>query len=196
MLKKLIAMAMVLAFINVHAAAPVSSLKSLATAYDKLNFALTVEWDQKDKAFHDAQVKEFKKVVMNLQKDGFTNAELLKFAKTQIKNDQVAKDLDALFAVVEINKLTDSEARDFILKTFKESRSEGSSWLGRNANSGLIPLLVVIAIVLALSTESSGESYNGGYYEECYDDYVCYEACYSYSFGSCYTDCVWESSCY
>ena len=48
MFKKLIAMTMVLAFINVHAAAPVSNLKSLAAAYDKLNFSLTVEWDQKD----------------------------------------------------------------------------------------------------------------------------------------------------
>lgn len=196
MLKKLFAMSLIMAFINVHAAAPVSNLKALSSAYDKLNFALTVDWDQKDKAFHTAQMKDFKKVVMNLQKEGLTNSEILKFAQSKIKNEKVSKDLESLFKVIEINKLTDEEARDFIIETVKKNSSQGSSWLGSASSNAFLGLLIVLAIVLALSSDSNGGSHGGGYYENCYDDYVCWETCYSYPYYYCSTDCGWETSCY
>lgn len=195
MFKKFLALSMVFAFLNVHATTPVNNLKLLSKAYDNLNFALTVEWDQKDKAFHTAEMKKFKKAVMDLQKKGLDNKDILAFAKTKLTNDKAKKELEQLFAVVEINKLSDKEAREFILETVKANQSEGSSWLGRSASSAFIGLLVVLFIVLALTADSDG-SYNGGYYEDCYDDYVCYETCYDYPFGSCYTDCYWETVCY
>lgn len=196
MFKKLIALTMVFAFLNVHAAAPVNNLKSLASAYDKLNFALTVEWDQKDKAFHTAQMKEFKKVVMNLQKEGLSNKEILEFAKVKINNKKAAKELETLFDVVKINKLTQQEAREFILETVKNNSSQGSNWLGSASTSSFIALLVIIAIIVALSPSHGGGSNGGGYYEDCYEDYACWDVCYDYDYYSCYTECGWETVCY
>lgn len=195
MLKKLIAISLVFTFLNVHAAAPVSNLKALASAYDKLNFALTVEWDQKDKDFYSANMKQFKKTLVKLRQEGLNNVDLVKFAQTKIKNKQAAKEIETLFNVVEINKLSDTEAREFILNTVEQNRTNGSNWLGSElSTSAFIALLVVLAIIIASTESTGGGSYDGGYYENCYDDYVCWDVCYDYS--SCYSQCGWETTCY
>ena len=198
MFKKLIALIMVLSIFTTQANA--STNDGLKAAFDDLNFALTVEWDQKDKVFHETEMKKFTASVRDLQSKGLTNAQLIDFAKSEVKNAQVAKDLETALNMIQINKMSSAEANKYILDTMKKSYSAGASWNGEVfvylAVGGLI---VALAVAIASgSGSSSGGNYNNN---NCYYDdvYVCDTYCYDDYYGyTCYDDCYYTTqyTCY
>jgi hypothetical protein len=199
MFKKLIALMMVLSIFTVQAQA--STHDGLKAAFDELNYALTVEWDQKDKDFHADQMKKFTASLRDLQSKGLTNAQLVDFAKSQVKNAQVAKDLETALNMIQINKMAPAEANKYILDTMKKSYSAGASWNGEVFIYLAVGVLIVaLAVAIASGGTSTGGGYNNG--NNCYYDdvYVCDTYCYDdYPFGyTCYDDCYWTSqyTCY
>jgi len=94
MFKKLITLMMVLSIFTVQAHA--STHDGLKAAFDELNYALTVEWDQKDKDFHASQMKKFTASLRDLQSKGLTNAQLVDFAKSQVRMLRLLKTLKLL----------------------------------------------------------------------------------------------------
>ena len=74
----------------------------LKTAFDQLNFSLQVEWDQKDKKFYNSKVKEFHDQISNLQKQGLKNTEILEFIKRNIKDQNIASDIDELYETIKV----------------------------------------------------------------------------------------------
>lgn len=196
MFKKLLAFMLILSVftVNVHA----SSQEGLKAAFDELTFALEVEWDQKDKAFHDAQMKKFTETVRALQDKGLTNAQMIEFAKSQVKNKQVAKDLETAMNMIQINKMSVKEANKYILDTMKNSYSAGASW---NGEVFVYIAVGVLIVALAVAIASADTVVVGGgsncYYE---DVYVYGETCYYDYWGyyTCYPDSWWETQyvCY
>ena len=195
MLKKFIALFMILSIFTVQANA--STHAGLKAAFDELNYALTVEWDQKDKDFHGEQMKKFASTVRDLQAKGLTNAQMIEFVKSEVKNAQVAKDLETAFNMIQINKMSSAEANKYILDTMKKSYSAGASWSGEVFVYLAVGVLIVaLAIAIANGTPSTG----GGAY--CYYDdvYVCDTYCYDdwYWGYTCYDDCYYTTQyvCY
>lgn len=195
MLKKFIAFFMILSIFTVQANA--STHEGLKAAFDELNYSLTVEWDQKDKEFHGEQMKKFAATVRDLQAKGLTNAQMIEFVKSEVKNAQVAKDLETAFNMIQINKMSSAEANKYILDTMKKSYSAGASWSGEVFVYLAVGVLIVaLAIAIANGNVSSG----GGSY--CYYDdvYVCDTYCYDdYWYGyTCYDDCYYTTQyvCY
>ena len=198
MFKKLIALMMVLSIFTTQANA--STTDGLKAAFDELNYALTVEWDQKDKEFHADQMKKFTSSIRDLQSKGLTNAQLVDFAKSQVKNAQVAKDLETALNMIQINKMSGAEANKYILDTMKKSYSAGASWNGEVFIYLAVGVLIV-ALAVALANGNVSSSGNGGYGSSCYYDdvYVCDSYCYNDYYGyTCYDDCYWTSQyiCY
>ena len=195
MFKKLIALMLVLSIFTVQAHA--STNDGLKAAFDELNYALTVEWDQKDKDFHADQMRKFTATIRDLQSKGLTNAQLVEFAKSQVKNAQVAKDLETALNMIQINKMSPSEANKYILDTMKKSYSAGASWNGEVFIYLAVGVLIVaLAVALAGSSTGPGPTPNNNCY---YDDvYVCDTYCYDdYYWGySCYDDCYYSTQYY
>lgn len=198
MFKKFITLMLVLSIFTVQANA--STTDGLKAAFDELNYALTVEWDQQDKDFHEQQLKTFAAKIRELQAKGLTQAQMVDFAKSQIKDAKVAKDLETAFNMIQINRMTTAEANKYILDTVKRSYSSGASWNGEVFVYLAVGVLVVaLAIAIAGSTPASG-GYNGG--SNCYYDYVyiCDDYCYYDYWGyyTCYSDCYYGNQyvCY
>jgi hypothetical protein len=126
--KKLITLMMVVAIFTVQAHA--STQNGLKAAFDEMNYSLTVEWDQKDKGFYETQLKKFTSVVRDLQKKGMTNAQMIEFAKGEVKDAKVAKDLETAFSMITINKMSSEEASQYMMESMKRSYSNGASWNG------------------------------------------------------------------
>jgi hypothetical protein len=185
---------MVFAIFSVQANA--SAHEGLKAAFDELNYALTVEWDQQDKEFHGQQMKKFAATVRDLQAKGLTNAQMIEFVKSEVKNKQVAKDLETAFNMIQINKLSPAEANKYILDTMKKSYSSGASWSGDVfVYLGVGILIVALAVALAsgnVQTTGSVCGYQNVYVCDtyCYDDwywgYTCYDDCYYTNRYSCY----------
>jgi hypothetical protein len=189
--KKLISMMMVLSIFTVHANA--ASQNSLKTVFDELNYSLSVEWDQKDKDFYTTQMKKFSNELRELQAKGLTNAQLIEFVKSEVKNEKVARDLETAFNMISITKMSAEEASNYMVETMKKSYSAGASWNGEVfLYLGLGVLVVAAAIALGASGGSS--SGGGGYY--CQQYYICDSVCYyDYYWGyTCYDDCYY--TCY
>ncbi len=66
------------------------STDGLKKAYDEMNYSLTVEWDQKNEAFYEAQIKKFNNSIRDLKAEGLTNSELLAFAKNHIQDSKLS----------------------------------------------------------------------------------------------------------
>jgi len=194
-LKKFVTIMMVFAIFAVQANA--TAHEGLRAAFDEMNFAITVEWDQKDKNFYEAQLKKFTTTVRELQKKGLTNAEMIEFAKSHVKDAKVAKDLDTAFSMITINKMNSEEASKYVIDSMKRAYSSGASWTG----SGVLYvaaalLLVALAVGVANGNVSGGGNGGGGYcVEDCYyyeyqcgydwfgfpaycEDYTCDTVCY------------------
>lgn len=186
MFKKLITLMMVVSIFTVQAHA--STQNGLKAAFDEMNYSLTVEWDQKDKNFYEGQLKKFAGVVRDLQKQGMTNAQMVEFAKSQVKDAKVAKDLETAFSMITINKMSSEEASKYMMDSMKRAYSNGASWNG----DVLIYLAVGLLIVaLAVGLANGNITFvNGGGYYSCYDD--CYY--YDYQCGYDYWGPIWCES--
>lgn len=188
MFKRLITLMMVLAITTTTAFANTNS--GLKAAFDELNYSLTVEWDQKDKAFYNAKMEAFKS---KLAESKLTNAEMIAFVKAEVKDAKIARDMETALTMIQIQKMSRSDAANYMTETMKKSYSQGASWNGDAVlYIGLGVLLVAVALAVAAGGVSSGNG--GGYY--CEDVYVCDTYCYNdYYWGyTCEDDCYW--SCY
>ncbi|MCM2349163.1 MAG: hypothetical protein NDI69_04025 [Bacteriovoracaceae bacterium] len=185
MFRKLFALMMVFSIFTVQAHA--TSQSGLKQAFDELNYALTVEWNQKDKDFHNEQMKKFYGTLRDLQTKGLTNAELLDFIKTEVKDEKVARDVETAFNMIQINKMSSDEASNYMIETMRKSYSAGASFNGEIfLYLGIGLLIVVAAVALSGSSSSSSSSSSGG-------GYTCYDDCYPqyYNCGGYYSNGYW-----
>jgi hypothetical protein len=184
--KKFFSFVMILSIFTVHANA--ASQNSLKAAFDELNYSLTVEWDQKDQDFYSKQMSAFSATVHGLQEQGLTNEQMLAFAKSEIKDAKVAKDLETTFNMISLNKMSSKDAAKYMMESMKKSYSVGASFNGEVFVYLAVGVLVV-ALAVAIASGNATVSTGGGYY--CTDYYVCDTYCDYYG---CWDDCYY--TCY
>lgn len=161
------------AFFSVQANA--ATHNSLKAAFDQLNYSLSVEWDQKDRAFQEAKTLEFNTQVAALQAQGLTNEELSAFAISQVKDKALAAELQTTMTMIQLNKLSTTEARNLIMKTLNSNYSTGANWSGDT----LLPVILGVVLIAAVVAALGGNV--GVYVGDCYEEYVC-------DFYGCYYD--------
>jgi autotransporter adhesin len=140
-------------FITLFLAFSLFSTQAMATtnaglkdAFNELDYALSVEWDQQDEAFHRAQTDLFIDRIVELQAAGLTNAEMMNFTISQVKNNRVAADLTTLFDLVNANKLSENQVLEMIQTMRKDSQTQGANWSG-TATIVTLSIFVVAAVV-------------------------------------------------
>ncbi len=173
------------------AQANAATSQGLKLLFDELSYSLNVEWDQKDKAFYDAQMKNFTEELKKLQANGLSNEDLIEFAKSQVKNEKVAANIEAALNLIQINKMKPEEARKFALDTVAKSYVTGANY--SSTGVAVVALVLVVALV-AVAIAAGGNVYvssPGG----CYDTYVCddYYDIWGYYL---YSDCYYQTYCY
>jgi hypothetical protein len=179
-----------MAFAMVVVQANAVSNNNLKAAFDELNFALSVEWDQQDRGFYDAQMQKFTSQIKELQAQGLTNSELLEFATSNIKDANMAKEVKNALTLIQINKLPANEARKMVMETMSKSYNQGASWSGDGVLYGALIVLILVAVIVAASSGTVVVSGN-----TCYNEYVCYDYYDSWGFYW-YSDCFYETVCY
>lgn len=190
MFTRLMSLMLVCAIFTVSAQA--TSHNGLKAAFDELNYALTVEWDQQDKDFYVDQMKSFKNKVNELQFQGLTQKELIDFAKSEVKDKKLSADLDTAFSMISLNRMNGEQASEYLVEMIKKSYSTGASW---NSDASLFIGLGLLLVVVGVVVAGGGSTSTGGTYH-CTDRYICdYNCHYDYYYGNvCYNDCYW--TCY
>lgn len=181
MFRKLVMLSMVFCLFIVQANA--ATHNSLKSAFDELNYALTVEWDQTDRAFYESQMNKFSATLETLQANGMTNAELVDFAVSQVKDEGAKKDLRTALSMVQINNMSQAEAKRYVTDVMNKSYSRGASW-GGEVIVGAIVLVIIIAVAAIVAGKARVNENEG-----CYEVYTCDDYCTG---GFCYEDCYYE----
>ncbi len=196
MLKRLSTLLLAFAFVTTASASTVGA-HSIKAAIDEFNFALTVEWDQQDQAFYQAEMKKFLANLNTLRAQGVTTAEIIDVAVSTVKNEKLALEMKSILELIEIEKLSSEEAQAMLLEATKNNSSTGASW-SSDAWVWIGPVLGIAVLIALLSGGSSsgsntnpgtGPGYTCGYNYSCYWGYDNW-GYYGYQCGYIYT-CGW-----
>jgi hypothetical protein len=190
-MKKLFSFLLVLCFsVNVMA----GSTAGLERALDEYQFALTVEWDQKDQAVYQAKTDAFfKEMAKLIAQDGLSKEEILSVAEKKMTNKAQLEALKLKLALA--GSVSNSEQLAGVLQeSVKGMYSQGASWNG----DAVLPILggLALAALIGYAVWFSAthecvawdERWECNAYTDCYDDYYgtsCYED----------TSCGWETYC-
>ncbi len=166
---KMIAIVLSLCFtFNVFA----GTVSELDKAFDAYNYAVTVEWDQKDSAFHEAQTKMLLEKITSLRNSGLTRKEILATVESKVANKEAFEALKLKFSLLK----TDSaeELAQTLRETSKDMYSQGASWNGGVA-VWIFPAVFIAILIYAASTAKDyecvryevGEYCEGGDYVYC-----------------------------
>lgn len=117
------------------------SVVSLEKSLNDYQYALTVEWDQKDLEFYQIKTKEFFESMTSLIKEeGLSQGEVLKFAETKMDKSAV----EAL--KMKLSLLSKNLSVEELTLAIKESSqgfyAQGASWNGEILESVAIGLVV------------------------------------------------------
>lgn len=183
MFKKFFAFSMIFCFLIVNANATTNN--GLKAAFDDLNYALTVDWDQNDQNFYKSQMEKFNTTLNSLQKQGLTNQQMIDFTLSQLKNENMKKDLQTALTMVQINRMSEKEAQKYVTDVMNKSYSQGASW-GGEVIVGAIVLVLIVAVAAIVAGKARVNEDQG-----CYEIYKCDDYCTgSFCYEDCYYECV------
>lgn len=153
----------------------------LKSAFDSLNYSLTVEWDQTDRAFYDAQMEKFAQAIREARA---SKEELVSFAVSQVKDARAQRDLRTALTMVQVNQMDQKEAQKYVVDMMNRSYSRGASWNGGAVIGGAILVVVIVAVALLATGDARVE-------DGCYQVYKCDDYCTgSVCYQDCYYDCI------
>jgi hypothetical protein len=118
----------------------------LKDAIQELNYALNVEWDQKDMSFYSREMNAFRDRVEALNLQGSKKA-ILSDAVNSLPASAFKNQLSEKLSQVDVNKMSDNEIQDLLIQISKNSGSKGASWNG-SAQEVVIPALIAIGVVV------------------------------------------------
>ena len=134
---------------SLNVMASTGTVQELERHMDDYQYALSVEWDQKDQAFYDAQTKNFFEKMSKLVAAGLTQEEVLKMVEAKTKNKVALEALKLNISLLSKNA-TAEELAEMVKQSSKDLYSEGASWNGEVVFSVVIGLVVIGALAYSI----------------------------------------------
>jgi hypothetical protein len=186
--------------LNVMAAS--GTIKELERHLDDYHYALSVEWDQQDDKFYQAQTSAFyAKLKQLIMEKGISQEQILSLVEGKV-NDKAA--LEALKLRLSLANYTSSpeELARIVRESSKDFYAQGASWSAGSTITIVGGLLVAAVIGYAIwwsanhkcvayemqyVCQNYSNCHYGSYYDSYYGGYYCY--------GPGYTTCGWANVC-
>ncbi|MBA2403612.1 MAG: hypothetical protein H0V66_02490 [Bdellovibrionales bacterium] len=127
----------------------------LKAAFDEFNYAVTVEWDQKDASVYSEHMNVLKETILQLQEQGLTNQELINFGISHVSDAKLKSEASEVLNLIASEKLTESEALDLLHSSQDSFYSRGASWTGTTT---IIAASVIIIIGVAIVAQQINKS--------------------------------------
>lgn len=164
-------LSLILSLMMIPSFAFASHAESFKAAIDEYAFNMTVEWDQKDKAFSEAQGKAFKAEFSSLLLKGLTASEIKAVLASY---GQIPVGMDLELALLDT---TDAKAVNaFFNAKMDQAYARGASW---NGAASIAAPLIVIGLIVAIILMNNSSSNTGSD-----EDTTCYDY-----YGQCYREC-------
>lgn len=184
---KLISALLALCF-TMNVFASTGAISELSMAMDEYQYAMTVEWDQKDQAFKAKQLEALSGKMGELFKEGLTAEDVNVLINNRFKNSQVAQAAKVKLALMG-NNLSPSNVVDLLKDSSSDIYSNGASWNGNTQLfvwGGVIVAIIAIAVAYSKWKSDNYECAETAIADFCTDAYDCHGTSSEYSSGSCY----------
>lgn len=162
---------------NVMAAS--GTIQELERQMDEYQYVLSVEWDQQDQAFFEAQTAQFfSKLGKLIKDDGLSKEEIMKLVEMKTKNKTALEALKLKVSLLAKDASVE-ELAGIVRESAKDLYSQGASWNGQVVFSVAIGLVLVGLVAYSVWWSATHECVA---YE---NQWVCntYDSCY-YTGGS------------
>lgn len=159
--------AYIMCFFVVTAHADSSFHGSLKEVFDDLAYSLTVEWDQKDPGFYQKQMNTFQKHILVMRQQGLSNAELMDFLISNVKDESAAADLKKFTEIASKQKLSRDEMDSMLKDIISRHYARGSSWIGTVLIVGGALIVAIVGAAAYMLWDASNNP------ADCRYDYVC-----------------------
>lgn len=126
------------------------TVQELERALDEYQYALTVEWDQKDKSFQTEKTEAFYATLSDLMQKGLSTQEVMTLVEKKSKN---VKEVEALRFKLEMlakNASSSNELAAAMTAHSKDLYATGASWEG-SAILISVGIVAVLAAAIAYS---------------------------------------------
>lgn len=155
-----------------------NSREQIKSAFDRLTYNMTVEWDQEDIAFKEHAQNQFRVDLERLMKDGVSAQEIQAYMEKSLLNQQARDDYRALLeslAAQGADEVETARAATAFMEDAYESGATFSSGGGFNGRALLVGLIVVGIVTYVIwshndddddNNEDNGDDDNGEL-EEC-----------------------------
>ena len=190
-------LSLVVAFcFSMNVMASTGSISALERAVDEYQYALSVEWDQKDAKFYDAQTMAFfSKLSTLIKTEGLTQTQIISYAEKRMNNKAA---LDAMKLKLSLLSKANSaqELAALVRENSKDLYARGASWNGEVLIGAAVVAVIVgvLAYAVWFSVTHECVAYQTqwvcGSYNTCYGGYYNNHWCGGYA-----TYCGWDDVC-
>ena len=173
--------------LSLNVLASSGSIEALEQELDEYQYALTVEWDQKDNAFYEAKTEKFfdsMSALMSSQK--ITQKEILAMVEAKSKNKKATEALKLKLSLMDKN-IPEKELIHTLKDSAKDLYGSGASWIGGIDQEYFLIGLGIAALVGYLVWFDANYRC-GGYREE-------WECTTTSSGSTSTTNCGWKTVC-
>ena len=136
-----------LSIFNVQANLSNFQKNEINSAFDNLNFELNVNWDQENQDFYNDQINYFTNKLQNIQNDGASNFDLIRYTEKKLSKQKVKLNVSNLVNNISALELTDDETLDYIKNSVQNSTDTGAHWLG---GTTALKIVAAVAIIVGL----------------------------------------------
>ncbi len=168
--------------------ASTGAIAELSSAMDDYQYAMTVEWDQKDQAFKTKQLEALSAKMGQLFKEGLTSQDVNVLIENRFKNSKVADAARVKLALMG-NNLTPANVVDILKDSSSEIYANGASWNGNTQIfvwGGVLVAIIAIAVAYGQWKNDNYECAEYAIADYCTDAYDCHGNDSEYSSGSCH----------
>lgn len=131
------------------------ALEGIREAINELNYALTVEWDQKDATFRQQQMDRFHTKVSELELKGISRSTILKEAIQGLPRSKAREEMLNFLEQVDTNVFEPQDFQKVLSEIAEKSKSSGASWNGGVDIATLAPVLVIAGVVMVILLATS-----------------------------------------
>ncbi|WP_408097106.1 hypothetical protein ACJVC5_18905 [Peredibacter sp. HCB2-198] len=114
---------------SLNVMASTGTIQELERSIDEYQYALTVDWDQKDEKFYDEQTQIFFGKMEKLIQAGLSQKEIQTFVEKRVNNNKAVEALKLKISLLAKNASSE-ELAQVVKEATKEIYAQGASWNG------------------------------------------------------------------
>lgn len=167
-MKRIISLILCLSIFSTSLMASPEEVRGIREAMREFNYALEVEWDQRDQNFYHAQVELFNERIEQLKLNNISKKEALTSILAEAKNGPFKNSVQELLKQIDIEKLPPQEVQNLFVELAQRERAKGANWIGDVevympfilAFGAIVAITVLLVVLQKKSDEKSKKKWD------------------------------------